>query len=220
MESLEMLANNVANSTTVAFKADREFYGAYVTEAMESPVIDKQWTDFSQGTLVTTGNPLDLAINGPGFFAVDSPTGPLYTRNGNFHIGPAGQIQTQDGSTLRVRTPDGRPLKLDPAKPVEIGVGGIIRQEGQTLGSIETFGIENANAISKRGNTYFQWLDAAPPKLSTAEIRQGAIENSNVPVAESAVRLVSVMRQFEMLQRAMSLGGDMNRRIDEIAKVS
>src|ERR1041385_1912118 len=70
MESLDMLANNIANSGTVGFKTDREFYGIY---QQELPVIEKQWTDFSQGALTPTGNPLDLALSGKGMFALNTP---------------------------------------------------------------------------------------------------------------------------------------------------
>jgi flagellar basal body rod protein FlgG len=230
MESLEMLANNVANSGTTAFKADREFYGVYVSEAasldnqsgeFKSPVIDKHWTDFSQGTLVNTTNPLDLGVSGAGFFTIDSPSGPLYTRNGNFRLGTDGQIETQDGNKLRVKTQDGRPLKLDPQLPIEIGKDGTVRQSGQELGKIQMADFDNNSALVKRGSTYFQWLEQGSPKAASPELHQGTIESSNVPVAEAAVRLVSVMRQFEMLQRAMTLGSEMNRRaIDEVAKVS
>ncbi len=229
MDSLDMLANNVANSGTVGFKADREFYGVYVSEQAAqnidpdlSPVVEKHWTDFSQGTLLASGNPLDLAVSGTGLFALDSPTGPLYTRNGNFRLSPDGQIISQDGSKLRVKTPNNQPLKLDPARAVDIGPDGMIRQDSQELGQIETFEMDNTNALEKRGSSYFQWMDNGLPKTSTStEIHQGVVENSNVPVAEAAVRLVSVMRQFEMLQKAISLGADMNRRsIEEVAKVN
>jgi len=228
MESLEMLANNVANSGTIGFKADREFYSVYASEealanapdAARSPLIEKHWTDFAQGNLLSTGNPLDLGINGPGYFVVDGPSGPLYTRNGNFRIGTDGQIQTQDGARLRVRTTDNRPIRLDPVRPIDIGVDGTIKQDGNPIGKIETFALEGNAAISKRGSTYFEWRDTAPPKVAAPEIRQGSVESSNVPVAESAVKLVTVMRQFEMLQRAMTIGGEMNRRLDDVAKVS
>ena len=85
MESLDLLANNVANASTGGYKADREFYSLYVApDAADSdslstmPVIEKPWTDFSQGLVQQTGNPLDLALSGKGFFAVQSPRGPLY----------------------------------------------------------------------------------------------------------------------------------------------
>lgn len=230
MESLDMLANNIANTSTVAFKADREFYGVYVSEQdpggpnqLESPLIEKHWTDFTQGTLLPTGNSLDVALTGNGFFAVDSPSGPLYTRNGAFRMGKAGSLETQDGYRVRVIKPDGRPAVLDPSKPVDIAPDGSVRQEGQELGRIETADLGNDSAVSKRGSTYFQWLGTGVPKPAPAatEMKQGVVESSNVPVAESAVRLVSVMRQFEMLQRAVTLGSEMNRRsLEEVAKVS
>src|SRR5690242_18395190 len=91
MESLDLLANNVANASTGGYKADREFYSLYAGSAEENegdpstmPVIERPWTDHAQGTLQRTGNPLDLALDGKGFFAVDGPSGRLFTRNGSF----------------------------------------------------------------------------------------------------------------------------------------
>ena len=107
LESLDMLANNIANSSTPGFKADREFYGLYLSaEAANSPsgtsptslpVIERQWTDFTQGSLMPTGNPLDLALSGPGFFVAQSPSGPVFTRDGSFRLSLRGELITQDG---------------------------------------------------------------------------------------------------------------------------
>src|SRR5689334_21559633 len=101
MESLEMLANNVANASSGGYKSDREFYSLYVApEAAVAepqatmPVIERPWTDFSQGLLSSTGNPLDLALTGKGFFSVDGPSGPLYTRNGSFRLAADGKLTT------------------------------------------------------------------------------------------------------------------------------
>src|ERR1041385_5684143 len=91
MESLELLANNVANATTGGYKADREFFSLYLApDAQDSeppttmPVIERPWIDLSQGVLQSTGNSLDVALSGTGFFSVAGPAGPLYTRNGSF----------------------------------------------------------------------------------------------------------------------------------------
>lgn len=233
MESLDMLANNVANSGVAGFKADREFYNLYMSEQAASgpdpalagsmlPVIERPWTDLSQGTLVATGSPSDLAISGRGFFVVDSPSGPLYTRNGNFHVGKSGQLETEQGYTVRVRRPDGTPATLDPSLPFEVTKDGVVRQGGQDIGKIEIADFDDSAPLKKMGSTYFK-VDASVVARAAAgaEIKQGSLESANVAVAESAVRLVSVMRQFEMLQRAMSLGADMNRRaVEEVAKVS
>src|ERR1035438_2461215 len=86
MESLDLLANNIANASTGGYKADREFYSLYVgPEAQDDdaantmPVIERQWTDLSQGSVHPTGNALDMALSGSGFFTVEGPNGPLYT---------------------------------------------------------------------------------------------------------------------------------------------
>src|SRR5690348_16225903 len=96
MESLDLLADNVANAATGGYKADREFYTLYTApEAEDSntmPLIEKPWIDLSQGLVHETGNPLDLALSGKGFFAVDGPSGPLYTRNGSFQLAADGRL--------------------------------------------------------------------------------------------------------------------------------
>ena len=96
MESLEMLANNLANVETGGYKADREFYSLYTSldasadpvtgDAATQPVIESHWTDLAQGELHDTANPLDFAINGEGLFGVQTARGVRYTRNGNFRV--------------------------------------------------------------------------------------------------------------------------------------
>jgi flagellar basal body rod protein FlgG len=223
MESLDMLANNIANASTGGYKADREFYSIYISPDAANgdgsefmPVIERPWTDLSQGIVRETGNPLDIALTGPGFFAVDGPSGPLYTRNGNFHISAAGMLVTSEG--YAVRAAGGGSLTLAADRPVEIGEDGAIRQDGAPVGQLEIADFP-AGALSKRGDSYFQ-AGSAQPVAAAASVEQGRLEASNTGSAESAVRLVSLMRQFEMLQKAVGLAGDMGRKaIEEVAKV-
>jgi len=187
-------------------------------------VIERQWTDFSQGSIVPTGNPLNLALSGKGYFALTSPSGVVYTRNGNFQISKTGELATPEGYTLRNKLdPEHRPIKVDPAQAVDIGKDGIVGQGGQEVGQIEMSQVSpDSNAVNKLGNSYFALVNksSVPPTSADTEILQGQLEQSNVPVAEGAVRLVSVMRQFEMLQKAMLLGSEMNKQaIQEVAKV-
>ena len=114
MESLDMLANNMANSGTAGFKADQEFYSVFRDEL---PIVDSRWTDFSQGTVMPTGNPLDLSLEGKGFFALNSPAGVVYSRGGSFRISGAGQLSTAEGYTLRNTRNNGQPIVVDPAQP-------------------------------------------------------------------------------------------------------
>jgi flagellar basal-body rod protein FlgG len=225
LESLDMLANNLANTETGGYKTDREFYNLYRSaeaatedQAPALPVIERPWTDFSQGTLRTTGAPLDLALSGNGFFAVEGPTGNLYTRNGSFRVSPSGMLVTGEG--YAVRTVSGGQLHVEASGAVDVSADGAVRQNGHTLGQIEIASFSDNSALAKQGSSYFQSTSPAQP-ASGVQIAQGKLESSNVGAAESAVRLVAVMRQFEMLQKAAQLGSQMNREsVEEVAKVA
>jgi flagellar basal-body rod protein FlgF len=227
MESLDLLANNVANASTGGYKADREFYGLYASAEASTndlpgtmPVIERPWTDHSQGALHSTGNPLDVALDGKGFFAINGPSGPLYTRNGNFRLAPDGRLTTQDGYAVRSR--QGAPLVLDGTRNMQISSDGTVTQEGAVIGQLELADFTSTDGLAKQGANNFRISD---PKVSSgtasgASIAQGQLEGSNTGSAEAAVRLVSVLRQFEMLQKAVTIGGEMNKRaIEEVAKV-
>jgi flagellar basal-body rod protein FlgG len=229
MESLDLLANNIANTETGGYKADREFYNLYTSpEAAPAgsddpatlPVIERGWTDFSQGTFQVTSNPLDFAIQGKGFFAVNARSGVAYTRKGSFRLSATGTLVTAEGYT--VRNTSGQPIQLDPALPVEVNADGTISQSGQPAGQFAILDFDNPEDLVKQGNTLFLAADqAAKPRRAAAEVQQGKLENSNVGSAESAVRLVTVLRQFEMLQKAISIGGEMSRKaIEEVARVN
>ena len=222
MESLDMLANNMANATTGGYKSDREFYSLYAApEAANTdavmPVIERPWTDFSQGTLRATGNPLDLALSGKGFFSVNGPSGPLYTRNGSFQVAANGALVTSDGYS--VRGTGGAALTVSAAGPLEISNDGTVRQNGAVIGQLEIADFTSTAGMVKQGRNYFRSAGLASRPAATA-VAQGHLEDSNTGSAEAAVRLISIMRQFEMLQKAVSLGADMNRRaIEEVARV-
>jgi flagellar basal body rod protein FlgG len=220
MESLELLANNVANAATGGYKADREFYGLYAAPEGESgmmPVIERPWIDLSQGLIHTTGNSLDLALSGRGFFAVDGHNGALYTRNGSFRLAADGRLVTAEGYS--VRGAGGSPVMLASDRATDIATDGTISQDGSVVGKLEIVDFNSTDGVVKQGNNYFRVAGAAPSAAS-ASVEQGKLEASNTGSAESAVRLVSVMRQFEMLQKAVSLGAEMNRAaIEQVARV-
>src|SRR5580658_8453612 len=139
MESLEMLANNLANVETGGFKADREFFSIYTSDDASSdpqtgdiptlPLIETHWTDLSQGNLINTANPLDLAIDGEGLFGVQTAGGVRYTRNGNFRIASSGVVTTADGSPVRAQ--GGGAIELQPGLPIEVLPDGTLQQGGQ-----------------------------------------------------------------------------------------
>ncbi|MEO8661882.1 MAG: flagellar hook basal-body protein [Bryobacteraceae bacterium] len=227
MSTLDLLANNLANAGATGYKSDREAYSTYLSpetavgdDMARLPVVDHRWTDFSQGLLQSTGNQSDLALSGDGFFAVDGPSGPLYTRNGKFTVSPKGILETADG--YAVATASGRPLKLDLALPFNVGADGVVRQSGAEIDRLKVVRFTTPESLTKRNGTYFQWLSpqAMPALSSGAQVLQGQLESANAITAQGAVRIVSVLREFEMLQKALTMGGEMNRRaIEDVAKV-
>jgi flagellar basal body rod protein FlgG len=220
MESLDMLGNNLANASSSGFKVDREFYSLYSPEeSMTLPNIDREWIDLAQGTIQGTGRALDFALEGKGFFVLSGPSGPLYTRNGNFNISSGGSLVTPDG--YAVQSTEGKPFNRTSSEGVSVTTDGIVVQGGQTLGKLKIVDVPGSGSLVKQGATYFRAADPSkPPVNSSAEVRQRALENSNVNTAESAVRMVSIMRQFEMLQKAISIGAEMNRKAaEEVARL-
>jgi flagellar basal-body rod protein FlgF len=229
MQSLDLLANNIANASTSGYKGDGEFYTLFASEAATGnlteptatmPMIERQWTDFGQGLLQSTSNALDFGLAGKGFFTAKGPSGPLYTRNGSFHVTTNGALVTADGYSLLDQ--NGEPIKAEPTLPVEVALDGSIHQKGQPLGQFKLVNFKDPLALIKQGNTYFtNTSDQKPVDATDVQVHQGKIEDSNVSSAQGAVRLVNVMRQFEMMQKAVSISNDMSRQaIEEVAKVS
>jgi flagellar basal body rod protein FlgG len=230
IESLEMLANNLANQHSPGYKADREFYSLYVSpEAFDatdpnviplppsSPLVERHWTDYSQGSIEDSGNPLHFALTGRGFFTVQGPSASLYTRNGSFHLSPEGRIETASG--YPVLDTQGQPIRLNPNLPFHVTADGEIRQAGLVVGRFGIADFERPEALRKRDGTYFRSDDSgASPSSGATSVHQGKLERSNLPAAEGAIRLVTLIRQFEMLQRAIQIGSDLNRRADEVAR--
>ncbi len=228
MQSLEMLANNLANVETGGYKADREFYSIYTGADASSdpqtgdistlPVIETQWTDQSQGVLRQTSNPLDFAVDGDGLFAVLTAAGVRYTRNGSFRISPAGALTTAGGDPVLAK--GGGQILLQPGLPVEVLSDGTVQQGGQPGGQIDLASFD-PGSLDKQGVNYFAPLAGAVAKPAAGSVLQGKLEDSNVGPAESSIRLVAIMRQFEMLQKAMNIGNELNRRaIEEVARVA
>jgi len=230
MESLDLLANNLANTATAGFKRDLEFYGTYSSSDSDDPVnggasstlptIEKQWTDFSQGLITETGNPLDVALDGKGFLAVKGPQGALYTRAGNLKVLASGELATNDSHPLQ--STSGGTIQIIPNKPIAILSDGTVQQSGQAVGQISVVTFKSTNPLQKMGSTCFENTDPKnkPTAATDVTVQQSRLEGSNVPVADAAMRLVGVMRQFEMLQKAIGVSSDMDTKsIQEVARV-
>ena len=230
MQSLDLLANNLANSATSGYKSDREYYSLYSSPDSENgidggvgtslPVVEKQWTDFSPGVLQATGNPLDVALDGKGFLAANGPQGPLYTRNGGLKILPSGELASGDGYAIRSVT--GSTISVAAGKEINITREGTVQQDGQTLGQISVVDFNSTDSLQKVGSSSFRNTNPnnQPVPVSAVDVEQGKVEGSTVPDAYAAMRLVGIMRQFEMLQKAIGISTEMDTKsIQEVARV-
>ena len=114
---------------------------------------------------------------------------------------------------------DNRPIRIDATRSFAISRAGEVRQGVEIVGRIALADFPQSEALVKRSGTYFQWNGPADGRRSSpAEVHQGRLEAANLAPAEAAVRLISIMRQFEALQKAMQIGGEMGRRLEEIAR--
>jgi flagellar basal-body rod protein FlgF len=230
MQELDILANNLANSSSQGYKSDQEMYSLYSAGdasgtdegAPETqPWIKSTWVDFTQGNTAPTGNPLDLALVGKGFLSVRGSSGTLYTRNGSLKVTSQGDLLAAENRA--VLDTNGNPVKIDPTRPYQIDATGNLTQDGNIVAQLSVVEFSNPHGLIKAGQSYFRTTGAgivATPAVAT-EVRQGQVEESNAGPAEGAVRLVSVMRQFEMLQKAITLGAEMDKEaISEVAKVN
>jgi flagellar basal body rod protein FlgG len=150
---------------------------------------------------------------------VQGPSGPLYTRNGNFQVTANGTLVTSEGYALLDNK--AKPIKGDPSQPVELTLDGNVQQQGQLIAKLKLVDFKDPSALTKQGNNYFKNNSDVPPADAVGlQVHQGRIEASNVSATQAAVRLVSVLRQFEMMQKAVTISGDMSRKaIEEVARV-
>jgi flagellar basal-body rod protein FlgF len=227
-EALDLLANNISNSSTPGYKSDREFYNLYASTEADSqttmPNIERNWIDYSQGTVKETGNPLDIALSGKGFLTADSPGGPLYTRKGSLQLSTTGILVTSDGYPLRANTPTSH-IQANVAAGaglLQIQKDGSVVQDGQTLGALTLADWPRQEALEKQGGTYFRLTDSNLQVSSATgvEVLQGKLESSNASPSELAVQMVGVLRQFEALTKAISMGAEMNKKaVEDVARI-
>lgn len=223
MDTLDLLANNIANGSTTGFKADWPIYGAdsggQGDGSIQQPVLWSRWIDHQQGALRQTGDPLNIALEGAGFLVAQGKDGPVLTRGGDLVLSKDGTIGTPDG--LPLLNTENQPIRVDPRQPFTITQEGSVSQQGRDLGRLKVVQSTPTGELTRREGVHFD-LSSAPanPLTSPPKIRQGSLETSNVNPADSAAKLISVLRQSESLQRAVQLGGEMNRRAaEEVGRV-
>ncbi len=212
-QALEIVANNLANLGTAGYRGQQATFRTLMAgsgTAAWNPlnaavnnfgVLGGTRVDMASGNLAATGNPLDLAVEGAGFLVVQSPQGVAYTRNGGFHTTPDGRLMTAQGDTV---LGEHGPITL-PNGAVAVSSDGTISVDGAVVAKLQLAEFAPSTSLNALGNSLY----AAPPRSAlvpaTSSIRQGMLESSNVSAVEGAVQLISIQRNAEMMQRALTL---------------
>ncbi len=200
LSQLRMVANNIANANTTGYRAETLTFTEYVRrtgsgESLSMATARVHQTDFAQGSLEQTGGAFDLAIEGEGFFMVETPDGPRLTRAGNFVSNANGDLVTPDG--YPVLDAGGAPLFVPQGPgPVGISADGTISAGGTPVGQVGLFVPRDPLELVREAGTMFRADAGADPALG-ARVLQGFLEKSNVdPVGELA-RMIEVQRTYE-----------------------
>jgi flagellar basal-body rod protein FlgF len=226
---LDIIANNIANADTTGFKADNAAFSQYLMPGARDgqfPGQDRRvrfvedrasWIDFSPGAIQHTGNPLDVAVDGKGYFVVQTPNGERYTRNGSFEINATGQLVDSEGNQV---LGTGGPITFQLTDHnVTVSPTGIVTVRdgsGTTSaprGQLQIVSFDQPRALQKDGASTFRapnGVNAGPAPQGT-RVAQGALEKSNVrPIAEMA-RMIEITRSYSDIAAILQQQGDMKR---------
>lgn len=225
--SMDVIANNIANANTDGYKAQRTLFTDYLSKqhAVDAPrgadvlayTQDRAtYLDQKDGSLTSTGNPLDMAISGAGFFSVSTAAGPRLTRSGRFGLTPDGKIADSSGNMLLDTS--GNPLQLSPADTqIRISGNGTISTENGPVGQIAVVTVDDVNKLVPEGGKLYR-ADTTTTPATQSKVSQGAVEGSNVqPIAELS-RMIQNQRDFQFVSQFVE--SEAQRQQNAIDKIS
>ena len=223
-QAMDVAANNIANASTTGFKAERMMLEAHTdSRARHADGPDRvafvdDWAmgrDFQQGVLSATGRPLDLALEGEGFFTLETPAGQRFTRDGGFTLGADGALSAADGA--RVLDDGGAPIFLNPAAgPVTITSSGEITQGGAPVARLGVARFEQPGLLTKVGtNRYEAPQDAEQVFEGLGQVRQGFSEASNVRAINEITRMMEVSRAYASVSKMIRDADELSRKAIE-----
>lgn len=213
-QALDTAASNLANAQTAGYRAEREYFRAVLLDPLAGNsqlggavnnygVLGGDHLYLGQGVMTPTGNPLDLAIEGQGFFAFQTPGGVRYTRDGSFHRTRDGQLVTAAGEP--VLSNGGKPIPLPPGE-IAVGADGSISVAGGVAATIGIFNFPAGTQLLPEGKNRYQ----APPRVqaaisTTASVHQGSLEAANQDTIQGTMDLIMMQRQAETMQHALTI---------------
>ena len=213
-QALDTIANNLANVSTSGFRANHNVFSSMLVTTGDSSlsVLNQDMNDYgvlsgtqldsTQGALVRTGNDLDLAMEGPGYFEVKTASGPVYTRGGNFRVTPAGQLTTAAGDP--VMGDNNKPVTIV-GGPVSISSDGTISVNGAISGRLKLVEFSPTTQIQSAGGTYYTAPAGTAVPAKQSKVCQGMLESSNVNPVTSVIELMTAQREVEAMRRVLTM---------------
>lgn len=202
------LANNIANAGSAGFRADEMKFSTVLSNTAKSTTAfstaGEQFLSTRVGAFSKTDNPLDVAVAGNGFLAIQTPQGTTYTRDGRLQMSVTGDLLSVTG--YPVLDAGGAPLQLDPNAGVpRIARDGVITQNGRQMGAIGLYSLDLSRGYSRTDNSGIIPAAQAAPIVTFASdgLLQGYVEEANVNAVTEMTDLIAVTRSFDALQNAL-----------------
>lgn len=222
--------HNLANAQTTAFKRSLTAAHARVDVGRndewllhqdEHQRLDENRISWQQGNLIQTNNPLDFALEGKGFFVVETNDGPRYTRAGAFARNGMGELATLTGQ--RVLDEGGRPIPLEGGR-VALSVDGVLSVDDKPVATLAVVDFQDLNSLERQGGNLYAQRDPlaeTPRPAAEFRVRQGSLEASNVNVVESMVELIRFQRNYDLDQRSiLAIDETLSKAVNEIGRVN
>ena len=213
-QALDTAAANLANAQTPGYRAEREYFRSVLLgpDGEDSQIgqavnryglLGGDRLSMAQGPMQPTGNPLDIGIEGDGFFAIQASNGIRYTRDGSFHRSESGSLVT--AANEPVLSSSRQPISIPPGE-VSIGGSGVISVSGGAVATVGVFNLPGTAQLKPEGANRYVAPDGVPATPSEhAVIHQGVLEGANQDVVQGTLNLIMMQRQAEMMQKALTV---------------
>lgn len=213
-EALDTIANNLANTSTAGFRGSHNVFRSMLEnsgghtlsvlnqDANDYGVLSGTQLDTTQGALQTTGNQMDFAIEGPGYFQIKTSNGTEYTRGGSFRMSPQGQLITASGDAVIGQS--GSPIAI-PANSFSVSSDGTITANGAVVDKLKLVEFAPGASVESLGQGYYNISGQPSTQPASSTVRQGMLESSNVNPITSVIEMISAQREVESMRHALSM---------------
>lgn len=207
-QAMRLVSNNIANANTTGYRAQNPTFAEYLSDEKYSPeqtsmvTNNGQYFSTEEGVIQHTGNPYDVALNGPGFMSIQTSKGDtLYTRAGNFTVNQNSELVTTSGD--KVVGTGGNAIAIPAsAKEVKITDEGEVTADGNVVGRIGIVEFANIQTLTPEGDGLYRAAEAGTPAINTKVI-QAALEGSNVNAIRETTRMIDILRSYQSTLRML-----------------